>query len=53
MTAAIQISETEPTPLLRDFSEFTAYLKSHQVILATAQECIGGKDLYALNQAMS
>ena len=53
MTAAIQISETEPTALLKDFSEFTAYLTHHPVILGTAQEFIGGRDLYALNQAMS
>ena len=53
MTAAIQISETEPTALLKDFSEFTAYLTHHPVILSTVQEFIGGKDLYALNQAMS
>ena len=53
MTATIQISETEPTALLKDFSEFTAYLTHHPVILATAREFIGGRDLYALNEAMS
>ena len=45
MTATIQISETEPTALLKDFSEFTAYLTHHPVILGTAQEFIGGGDL--------
>ena len=53
MTATIQISETEPTALLKDFSEFTAYLTHHPVILATAREFIGGRDLCALNEAMS
>ena len=53
MTAAIQISATEPTALLKDFSEFTTYLTHHPVILATAREFIGGRDLWALNEAMS
>ena len=53
MTAAIQISETEPTALLKDFSEFTTCLTHHPVILATAREFIGGRDLCALNEAMS
>lgn len=49
----LKITETEPTPLVRDFSIFVAYLKNHRVTLTVAQEFINGRDLYELNQNMT
>lgn len=47
------ITETEPTPLLRDFATFTQYLRTHHIVLTRVNEFISGKDLYALNQEMT
>lgn len=53
MSATFRFTETEPVPLLRDFSVFIEYLKTHRVSLTSTHEFIGGKDLYALNQEMT
>ena len=47
------ITETEPTPLLRDFATFTQYLRTHHLVLTQVNEFIPGKDLYELNQRMT
>lgn len=52
MSPLITITETEPTPLLKDFEAFAAYVKTHGAHL-TAGECIGGRDLYELNRLMT
>ncbi|MCX9009937.1 MAG: plasmid pRiA4b ORF-3 family protein [Candidatus Methanoperedens sp.] len=47
------ITETEPTPLLRDFAAFTRYLRTHQIVLTRANEFISGRDLYEMNKEMT
>jgi hypothetical protein len=47
------ITETEPTPLLRDFATFTRYLSTHNIVLTRANEFLSGRDLYELNQEMT
>lgn len=47
------ITETEPTPLLRDFATFTQYLRTHHIVLTRVNEFIPGKDLYELNQRVT
>jgi hypothetical protein len=47
------ITETEPTPLLRDFAAFTRHLSTHHTVLTRANEFISGRDLYELNQEMT
>jgi hypothetical protein len=47
------ITETEPTPLLRDFAIFTRYLSTHHIVLTRANEFLSGSDLYELNQEMT
>lgn len=47
------ITETEPTPLIRDFATFTRYLTTHTVVLTRANEFMPGKDLYELNKEMT
>ncbi|MHC1611576.1 MAG: plasmid pRiA4b ORF-3 family protein [Candidatus Methanospirareceae archaeon] len=47
------ITETEPTPLLRDFATFTQYLRRHHIVLTRVNEFISGKDLYEINQEMT
>lgn len=49
----LTISGTEPTPILKDFAEFTDYLKTHRIILTKANEFISGKNLFELNQQMT
>ncbi len=53
MSTTFSFTETEPVPLLKDFSVFVEYLKMHRVGLTSSREFIGGKDLYALNQEMT
>jgi hypothetical protein len=36
------ITETEPTPLLRDFATFTQYLRTHHIVLTRVNEFIPG-----------
>lgn len=52
MSPLITITETEPTPLLKDFEAFAAYVKTRGARL-TAGDCIGGRDLYELNRLMT
>ena len=47
------ITETEPTPLLRDFAAFTGYLSTHNIVLTRTNEFLSGRDLYELNQEMT
>ncbi|MEA1863642.1 MAG: hypothetical protein U9N46_00335, partial [Euryarchaeota archaeon] len=47
------ITETEPTPLLRDFATFTRYLSTHRIVITRANEFLSGRDLYELNQGMT
>jgi hypothetical protein len=47
------ITETEPTPLIRDFAAFTRYLRTHEIVLTSANEFIPGRDLYELNKEMT
>ncbi len=47
------ITETEPTPLLRDFATFTQYLRTHHIVLTRVNEFISGKDLYKINQEIT
>jgi hypothetical protein len=47
------VTETDPTPLLRDFAAFTEYLRTHHIVLTRVNEYIPGKDLYELNQRMT
>lgn len=47
------ITETEPTPLLRDFATFTRYIRTHHIVLTRANEFLSGRDLYELNQEMT
>jgi len=44
------ITETEPTPLLKDFSTFVHYLTENTVSLTKANEFICRKGLFELNQ---
>jgi hypothetical protein len=50
---AFVITETEPTPLLRDFAAFTGYLSTHNIVLTRTNEFLSGRDLYELNQEMT
>ncbi|KAF5415089.1 MAG: hypothetical protein C5S48_06960 [Candidatus Methanogaster sp.] len=47
------ITETEPTPLLRDFATFTGYLSTHNIVLTRTNRFLSGRDLYELNQEMT
>lgn len=47
------VTETEPTPLLRDFTAFLKYLKTHHIVLAPTSENISRKDLFEINQEMT
>lgn len=49
----MRITETEPTPLIRDFATFTRYVRTHHSVLTRTNEFISRKDLYALNQEMT
>lgn len=49
----ITLTESKPTPLIRDFATFCQYLKTHKIILTATNEFISGKDLYELNQKMT
>lgn len=53
MSTRFKITETEPTPLLKDFAVFVEYVRTHQVVLTPTNEFIKGKDLYELNQEMT
>lgn len=50
---AFVITETEPTPLLRDFAAFTGYLSTHNIVLTPTNKFLSGRDLYELNQEMT
>lgn len=47
------ITETEPTPLIRDFAAFARYLRTHKIVLTSTNEFISGRDLYELNKEMT
>jgi hypothetical protein len=47
------ITETEPAPLIQDFAAFTRYLRTHQIVLTSANEFIPGRYLYELNKEMT
>ncbi|MBE0515888.1 MAG: plasmid pRiA4b ORF-3 family protein [Methanophagales archaeon] len=47
------ITETEPTPLLRDFATFTQYLRTHHIVLTRVNEFISGRDVYEVNQEIT
>lgn len=49
----LTITETEPTPILKDFAAFIYYLKTHQINLTKVKEFIPGKNLFELNQQMT
>ncbi len=49
----ITLTESKPTPLIRDFATFCQYLKTHKIILTATNEFISGKHLYELNQKMT
>ncbi len=49
----LTISETEPTPILKDFATFIQYLKTHRIVLTKVNEFISGKDLFELNREMT
>lgn len=53
MSTLLTITETEPTPLLRDFAVFLGYAEAHPMALTQGHETISGRDLYELNQAMT
>lgn len=52
-SSVLTITETEPTPLLKDFATFTRYLVDHRVLLTQTKEFISSKDLYELNSLMT
>ncbi len=49
----LNVTETEPTSLIRDFTAFIRYLRTHQIVLTRVNEFIPGKDLYELNKEMT
>jgi len=52
-SSIITLTESKPTPLLRDFTTFCHYLSMHKIILTGTNEFISGKELYELNQKMT
>jgi len=53
MSAILTITETDPTPLLKDFNTFIHYAEAHPMALTQGHETISGRDLYELNRAMT
>ncbi len=49
----LTINENEPTQILKDFTAFIHYLKTHRIVLTKANEFISGKNLFELNQQMT
>lgn len=49
----LNVTETEPTPLLRDFTTSIHYLRTHHIALTRVNEFIPGKDLYELNRELT
>lgn len=53
MAYRLAISETQPTPIVRDFDTFVRYVADHDVRLTKVNEFISGRDLYRLNRNMT
>ena len=53
MSTLLTITGTEPTPLLKDFAVFAAYLKENRVSLNPSKAFINGRALYEINGEMS
>ena len=53
MSTLLTITETDPTPLLKDFAAFTEYLKKNGVYLTPSNAFINGRALYEINAEMS
>ncbi|MFW6122114.1 MAG: hypothetical protein ACOC80_14630 [Petrotogales bacterium] len=49
----LNIYETQPTSLLKDFATFIDYLKTHHIGLSPRYKFISRKDVYELNQKMT
>lgn len=47
------ISKTKPTPLIKDFTAFVHYLKTHDVLLTPANEHLSRNDLFEINKRMT
>lgn len=48
----LDITETDPTPIVKDFMTFAAYMESHEILLTKAQGWLPRKDLFAINALM-
>ena len=53
MSTLLKITETEPTPLVKDFLAFVGYLKEKRATLTAGNEFINGRALYEVNGMMS
>ncbi|MFQ6061373.1 MAG: hypothetical protein ACE5KV_08825 [Thermoplasmata archaeon] len=53
ISPVFQITEKNPTPLLKDFGTFISYLEEHRVSLTRMRQHIPGKDLHNLNRQMA
>lgn len=53
ISPVLSVTETEPTLLLKDFTAFTRFLRTHRVVLTRINGFISGKDLYELNRVMT
>ena len=51
--AHLNISETHPSPILRDFHRYIDYAEKNQLELTAAHHYLRRKDLFALNKEMS
>ena len=51
--SVFSITDTEPTPLLRDFTTFLQYFNEHHVALTKTNEFIPRKDLFEINKEMT
>jgi len=53
ITLPLTITETKPTPIVKDFNTFTHYLTTNPIGLTKTNEFLSRRDLYELNQRMS
>ena len=51
-TDKFKITETEPTPLIRDFQSFLDYIGTNK-LYSTPKGYISGKDLFEINKRMT
>lgn len=47
------LSETSPTPIVKDFITFAKYVENHQILLTKSQRWLPRKDLLAINALMT